>query len=244
MMFLSNSGLTSVVLSQVKFKLNAYNGLIYSLIILQVLGILFGGVAGSSGTSINNNITISLNTSTIDISFIFVSLLAISVGNLITTKAYRYDDFSFVATRLSSSIANGIVLFIFSCFAGVTTYFSGYVMRVFLRVKSNGEFIESSSIFNDPLSFLLTIVAIITMLWMFSSIGYLAGTLFQKHKLLFFGAVVIVVMLLMTGNWVRISASIFVENGSLLILAIKTIIIAILFFATSTAISNRLEVRT
>ena len=117
-----------------KFKINAYNGLIYSLIILQVLGILLGGVAGSSGTSIDNT-TISLNTSTIDISFIFVSLLAISVGNLITTKAYRYDDFSFVATRLSSNIANCIVLFIFSCFAGVTTYFSGYVMRLILRVQ-------------------------------------------------------------------------------------------------------------
>ncbi|MFJ7827964.1 hypothetical protein [Psychrobacillus sp. NPDC096623] len=242
-MFLNNSSLFSVVKAQVKFKINAYNGLIYSLIILQVLGILLVGVAGSSGTSINNT-TISLNTSTIDMGFMLVSLLAISVGNLITTKAYRYDDFSFVATRLSSSIANGIVLLIFSCYAGVTTFFTGYVMRLILRVKSSHGFVDSSSILNDPLSFLLTIVAIITMLWMFSSIGYIAGTLFQKHKLLFFGAVVIVVVLLMTGIWVRISASIFVENGSLLILIMKAIIITVLLFATSTAISNRLGVRT
>ncbi|SDN80431.1 hypothetical protein SAMN05518871_107248 [Psychrobacillus sp. OK028] len=242
-MFLSNSSLFSVVKAQVKFKINAYNGLIYSLIILQVLGILLGGNAGSSGTSINST-TISLNTSTNDVSFILVSLLAISVGNLLTTKAYRYDDFSFVATRLSSNIANFIVLFIFSCFAGVTTYFSGYVMRLILHFKSTSEFVDSSSIFNNPSSFLLTIVAIITMLWLFSSIGYIAGILFQMHKLFFFGAVVIVVMLLMTGTWIRISESIFVENGSLLILIMKVIIITILLLATSTAISNRLGVRT
>lgn len=243
MMFLSNISLFSVVKEQVKYKINAYNGLIYSLIILQVLGILLGGVAGSSGTSINN-ITISLNTSTIDTSFIFVSLLAISVGNLLTTRAYRYDDFSFVATRLSSSIANCIVLLIFSCFAGVTTYFSGYVMRLILRVNSSYEFVDSPSILNDPISFLLTILAIIAMLWMFSSIGYIAGTLFQKHKLLFFGAVVIAVMLLIAGIWARVSESIFMENGSLLVLTMKTIVIAISFFVISTAISNRLGVRT
>lgn len=243
MMFLSNSSLVSVVKAQVKFKLNAYNGLIYSLIILQLLGILFAGEAGGSGTSFNNT-SISINISSIDIGFLFVSLLAISVGNLITTKAYRYDDFSFVATRLSSNIANCIVLLIFSCFAGVTTFLSGYLMRIFLTFNSNNEFVEGSTILENPINSLLTILAMITLLWMFSSIGYIAGTLFQKHKLLFFGAIVIIVMLLMTGIWFRISESIFVENGSLLILVMKIFVITILLFATSTAISNRLEVRT
>ena len=242
MMFLSNSSLTSVVLSQVKFKLKAYNGLIYSLIILQLLGILFATGGSSSGTSISN-ISISLNTSSIDSGFIFVSLLAISVGNLITTRAYRYDDFSFVATRLSSSIANSIVLLIFSCFAGVTTFFSGYLMRIFLTFNSENEIVGGSTILNDPINSLLTILAMIIVLWMFSSIGYIAGTLFQMHKLLFFGALVIIFMLLMTKTWIRISGAIFVENGSLLILALKIFGITILLFATSTAISNRLGVR-
>lgn len=241
-MFLSNSSLTSVVLSQVKFKLNAYNGLVYSLIILQILGILFAGEAGGSGTSFNNT-SISINISSIDIGFLFVSLLAISVGNLITTKAYRYDDFSFVATRLSSNLANCIVLLIFSCFAAVTTFLSGYLMRIFLTFNSNNEIVEGSTILENPINSLLTILAMITLLWMFSSIGYIAGTLFQKHKLLFFGAIVIIVMLLMTGIWIRISESIFVENGSLLILIMKIFVITILLFATSTVISNRLGVR-
>lgn len=242
MMFLSNSSLAGVVMAQVKFKLNAYNGLIYSLIILQLIGILLASGASSSGTSINNT-SISLNISSIDMSFILVSLLAISVGNLITTKAYRYDDFSFVATRLSSNIANSIVLLIFSCFAGVTTFFSGYLMRIFLTFNSNNEIVEGSTLLDDPINSLLTVLATIILLWMFSSVGYIAGTLFQKHKLLFFGALVIIVMLLMTKTWVTILESIFVENGSLLILAIKIFGITILLFATSTAISNRLGVR-
>ena len=242
MMFLSSSSLTSVVLSQVKFKLSAYNGLIYSLIILQLMGILFATGGASSGTSINN-ISISLNISSIDSGFIFVALLAISVGNLITTKAYRYDDFSFVATRLSSNIANSIVLLIFSCYAGVTTYFTGYLMRIFLTYNSNNEIVVGSSILNDPINSLLTILAMIIVLWLFSSIGYIAGTLFQLHKLLFFGAVVMSFMLFMTKTWIRISGAIFVENGSLLILAIKIFSITILLFAISTTISNRLGVR-
>jgi len=241
-MFLSNSSLTSVVLTQVKFKINAYSGLVYSLIILQLMGILFATGGYSSGTSMNN-ISINLNISSIDSGFIFVSLLAISVGNLITTKAYRYDDFSFVATRLSSNIANSIVLLIFSCFAGVTTFLSGYLMRIFLTFNSNNEIVEGSTILNDPINSLLTILAMIILLWMFSSIGYLTGTLFQKNKLLFFGVLVIVVMLMMTETWRRLSESIFVENGSLLLLTIKIFGITILFFATSSAISNRLGVR-
>lgn len=243
MMFLSNSSLTSVVLSQVKFKLNAYNGLVYSLIILQLLGILFSTGGSSSGTSINNT-SISVNISSIDMGFVFVSLLAISVGNLITTKAYRYDDFSFVATRLSSNIANSIVLLIFSCFAAVTTFLSGYLMRIFLTFNSNNEFVEGFTILDDPINSLITILAMIILLWMFSSIGYLAGILFQTHKLLFLSVVVLIVMLLMTDTWRRISEAIFVENGSILILASKIFTITILLFAISAAISNRLGVRT
>lgn len=242
MMFLSNSSLTSVVLSQVKFKLNAYSGLIYSLIILQLIGLFFSSGWSSSLNSINNT-SISLKVSSIDSGFIFVSLLAISVGNLITTRAYRYDDFSFVATRLSSNIANCIVLLIFSCYGGVTTYFSFYLMRIIYTINSTNEFVVGPTILDSPMNSLLTILAMIIFLWMFSSLGYIAGTLFQKHKLLFFGAVVIIIMLLLTGIWIRISEIIFVENSSLLILVAKTFGIAVMIFATSIAISSRLEVR-
>ena len=242
-MFLSNSSLMSVVLSQVRFKLNAYSGLVYSLIILQLIGLLFSTGWSSSGTSINN-ISINLNTSSIDSGFIFVSLLAISVGNLITTRAYRYDDFSFVATRLSSNIANSIVLLIFSCYVGITTYFSVYLMRIFFTFYSNNVFVEGPTILDDPMNSLLTVLAMIIFLWMFSSIGYIAGTLFQLHKLLFFGVIVIILMLMMTGTWIGISETIFVENSSLLILTSKIIGITLLIFAISTAISNRLGVRT
>ena len=110
-------------------------------------------------------------------------------------------------------------------------------------MNSNNEIVESSTILDDPINSLLTTLAMIILLWVFSSIGYIAGILFQKHKLLFFGVVVIIVMLLMTKTWVRIVESIFIENGSLLILSIKIICITIFLFATSTAISNRLGVR-
>ncbi|QUG43167.1 hypothetical protein KD050_08020 [Psychrobacillus sp. INOP01] len=241
-MFLSNSSLAGVVLSQVKFKINAYSGLIYSLIILQLMGILFASGASSSGTSINS-ISINLNISSIDPSFLFVSLLAISVGNLITTKAYRYDDFSFVATRLSSNLANIIVLLIFSCFAGLTTFLSGYIMRIILTIYSSSEFVGSTGIIEDPIRSLLTILAMITLFWMFSSLGYLVGMLFQKHKLLFFGVLAIFIMLLVSKTWIKILEFIFVENGSLLIFTIKIISITIIFIAASIAISHRLEVR-
>lgn len=240
-MFLSNSSLASVVMTQVKFKLNAYNGLIYSLIILQLFGILFASGAGGSGTSIMNT-SISIDRTSIEAGLLLVSFLAISVGNLMTTKAYRYDDFSYVATRLSSNLANIIVLFIFSVFAGTTTYLSGYIVRILMYFFST-ELVDSPRVFEDYVGTLSIILAMIFLLWMFSSVGYLAGTLFQKHKLLFFGVLIIFAMLLISKIWITTFAFIFVENGSLLIFTIKVIGVSIVLFAASTAISNRMEVR-
>lgn len=240
-MFLSNSSLTNVVLSQVKFKLNAYSGLIYSLIILQIFGILLASGAGSSGTSINNT-SISLNRTSIELGFLLVAFLAFSVGNLITTKAYRYDDFSYVATRLSSNLANIIVLLVFSVFAGITTYLSGYILRI-LMFFFETEFVDSPSIFENPLGTLSIILAMIFILWMFSSVGYLAGTLFQKHKLLFFGVLIAFVVLLISEIWANAYVYIFMENASLLIFTSKIIGITIVLFSLSIVISNRMEVR-
>lgn len=240
MMFLSNSSLSSVVLSQVKFKLKAYNGLIYSLIILQLFGILIASGAGSSGTAIINT-SMNLNRTSIEVGFLLVSFLAISVGNLITTKAYRYDDFSYVATRFSSNLANIIILLFFSVFAGITTYLSGYIVR-FLMFFFSTEFVDSPSIFEDPAGTFSIILSMIFVLWMFSSVGYLAGTLFQRHKLLFFAVLIVFVLLLMSKIWVTTYVFIFM-NESLLILTSKMIGITIVLFVASTWISNRMEVR-
>ena len=173
--------------------------------------------------------------------FLLVTFLAFSVGNLITTKAYRYDDFSYVATRFSSNLANIIILLFFSVFAGITTYLSGYIVR-FLMFFFSTEFVDSPSIFEDPAGTFSIILSMIFVLWMFSSVGYLAGTLFQKHKLLFFAVLIVFVLLLMSKIWVTTYFFIFM-NESLLILTSKMIGITIVLFVASTWISNRMEVR-
>ena len=52
----------------------------------------------------------------------FTMIWAFIVGALITSKAYRYDDFSFVTSRLSAHLANIGYMVIVSSLGGLTAF--------------------------------------------------------------------------------------------------------------------------
>lgn len=240
MMFLSNVSLGSVVKMQVKFKLQAYIGAVLSLMFIQILGLLLTSSTGTMGTSsIGAEITIS--TYTLDGVFLFVAAWAVFVGNLITTKAYRYDDFTFVSTRLSSNIANIAVLMIVSAIASVTTFLCTYLLRLYQVLFSNVEFIDGPGILDEPMETIQTLLLLFILIWMFTSFGYLIGTLVQKHKALILVLPIIIIGLAMSSVWLEV-LKLFLY-GDLWVFMLKIFGLTVIFFLISALVANRWEVR-
>lgn len=242
-MFLSNRTLGEVVKAQVKFKLNAYMSAFMGLIIVQILGLLFSLNGTSSMGSGLNYGWVKVYLVTNDLIFLFVGIWAFFVGHLLTTKAYLYDDFSFVATRLSSNLANIIVLLLISLFAGTTSILMNYVGRVILLLSNKAEYMRSPGLFDDPLSSILNFIVVTLIILTITSSGYLVGMLAQKNKLLLLLLPIIVIGLLMADLWPIVLNFLFYENVSMWVLLVKLLVISITCFALAIVASNRLEVR-
>jgi len=243
MMFLSNRTLGEVVKVQVKFKLNAYMSAFMGLIIVQILGIFISLDGTNSMGSGWNNISVNVSLVSNDLIFLFVAIWAFFVGHLMTTKAYLYDDFSFVTTRLSSNLANIIVLFLMSLFAGATSILTNYVGRVILLLFDKVDYMRSPGLLDDPLSSILNFIVVTLLILTIASSGYLVGMLTQKNKLLLLFLPVIVIGLLMADLWPTVLQFLFYENVSMWVFLVKLLIITITCFALAIVSSNRLEVR-
>lgn len=243
MMFLSNRTLGEVVKVQVKFKLNSYMSAFMGLIIVQILGLLFSINGTSSMGSSLYNVWVNVSLISNDLIFIFVVIWAFFVGHLMTTKAYLYDDFSFVATRLSSNLANIIVLFLMSLFAGATSILTNYVGRVILLLFDKVDYMRSPGLLDDPLSSILNFMVVTVLILTVASSGYLVGMLTQKNKLLLLLLPVIVIGLMMAELWPTVLSFLFYENVSMWVLLVKLLVLTITCFALAIFFSNRLEVR-
>jgi len=243
MMFLSNSTLGEIVRTQVKFKMNAYLGTLVSLIVVQLLGLVFSlNGTGSMGTNINNT-AIQVVIVSSDTVFIFVAIWALFIGNVITTKGYRNSNFSFVTNSLSNNLSNIIVLIVMSVFAGVTTFLSNYILRIVLPLFNNVDYVRSASILDNLLGSFANVGLLICLILMISAAGYLWGTLVYMHKAYMFLLIVLIIATPTTKTGQMILQLIFVDNGSLLFLIVKLIGVSIVLFVLASVCSNRLEVR-
>ena len=103
-MSLSRTSLMEVVKRQYLFKLKSFIQVFMTLVVLQLLAMLFSfngvGMMGSS----NGSVEMDIQYYSADIVVVFTMLWAFITAILITTKAYRNDDFAFVTNRLSSNL--------------------------------------------------------------------------------------------------------------------------------------------
>ncbi|MDI2585653.1 hypothetical protein OR571_00425 [Psychrobacillus sp. NEAU-3TGS] len=243
MMFLSNSTLGEVVWTQVKFKVNAYLGTLVSLIVVQILGLILS-MNGTSSMSTNfNNTDFQIVWITADTVIIFVSIWALFLGNVITTKGYRNTNFSFVTNGISNNLSNIIVLIIMSVFAGVTTFLSHYILRLVVPLFNDVGYVKSGSIIDDPLSSIASMGLMVGLILMISAGGYLWGTLVYIHRAYMFLLIVLIITLPTTKTGQMILQFIFADNGSLFVLNVKFVCVAIIFFVLAMLSSYRLEVR-
>ncbi|WP_226038046.1 hypothetical protein [Aquibacillus saliphilus] len=241
-----------IVKKQYKFKLKAYAGVFTSMMVVQVIALLLslGGTGGSSGSS-SSGFSLTTNSYSGSMVIAFTMVWAFITAILITTKAYRDDDFTFVTNRLTSNLSNMLFLTIASIIAGTTSLLTGYLLKVIVYLFFDVDLLISSSQTFSTL--LIGLVATIMYILLFAALGYLVGVLAQLSKML----IIILVALFIgypiyasTGTGIRDEPTLFITIGqfyqgesTLLLLVIKIILTVIVLFFTSLIITNRLEVK-
>jgi hypothetical protein len=246
-MYLAEVNAWNLVKKQYRYKLKSYFGVFTSLVVIQILAIFFsfngtGMSGGSSGT-----LDFEVHYFTSDIIQVFMMLWAFLSAIIITTKAYRYDDYVFVTNRRISHYSNVLFLFTASVFAGVTVYLSTHLFKVITYIVK-----DSSSIMVDSLTvtgLLSGMSASILYILLFASAGYFVGMLTQFNKIfsillpvVFVGALILDGL---TGNPTLLvnAATFFGAETSFFVFLIKILGVSFLLLLGSMGVSNRLEVR-
>jgi hypothetical protein len=248
MMYLTKVSLWDVVKKQFRFKLKSFRGMFTSLMILQVMAILFslGGEGGGGGGSDTFSYDMKFYSGNIIIAFMMIWAFISAI--VVTTQAYRYDDYTFVANRLSSHLANILFLGLASVIGGVTFVLASQSLKLSVFFLKDREFIESQPM--TVLQMAEGLAATILYLFLFTAIGYLVGMLVQKNRVfiiilpgLLFGSLFLNVLLASESTLVIDIGQFFVRETSFLLFTLKVLLASALAYAISAWISNSLEVR-
>ena len=180
-MSLTQTSLVDVVKKQYVFKLKAYLPAFGTLVGIQLLAIFFsfGGVA-NMGTG-NGDIEMNVTLYSADIVIVFTLLWAFITGILLTTKAYRYDDFAFVTNRVSSHLANVMFLVTASIIGGVCAILCRFPLKVYTYYFVNSEYINLTS--QSALELWMGILTTILYVLLLGAMGYFIGMLVQLNRL-------------------------------------------------------------
>lgn len=228
------------------FKLKAYFELMFSLVIFQIIGILFG--LGGTSSEATNYVTITKYSSTVVM--ILTVFILFGIGIVIQTEKYSKINETTVGNKWSSGFTDIAFIITLCVFGGITSALSGYIFRVVFYFTNSGGDIVSEG-FYIPLQILfVSIISTILYAVLISSLGYLAGALIRLHKafIIILPAVFIGVIFLRRANEILFEASLGIYNfycaeTFLLIFALKVIITSAIFFTAAVAITSNMETK-
>lgn len=249
-MYLAENNLVKTVKKQYSYKMHAFINHFFHMAILHVFALLLsaaGTMSASTGFSAGVRMTFKGYTGDTIIIFTFLWIFVTAI--ITTTKEYRNMDFVFVTNRQSSNLSNIAFLLTAALVGAVSAALSGILLRLVVYFFRTDISLSPQNFLVTPYVLLLSIMVAFLYLLLFGSAGYLAGTLAQVNRLfavllpaLFFGGAIYDG----NNNQARILGSIigfFFKETSLLLLAGKILVTALLFFLLAIALSDRLEVR-
>jgi len=238
-----------IVKKQFLFKLKANIDAFSSLVWIQLLAILFslGGVASQGSHS--DGLSISIKYFSSDVVIAFTMIWGLVTAITITTRPYRYFDFSFVTNRITSSLSNIIYLFTASVLGGVTAMLAKGLLIIIGYLFLDFQLLDFYSQSFHVRDFMIGTIAAVLYIFFISSIGYFIGTLVQVSRLfivgipvLFIGSMFLDGMMQREPMAMKTLQFYFMET-SLFIFIVKVFISTALFFAASISMLNRMEVR-
>ncbi|MDL4842779.1 hypothetical protein [Aquibacillus rhizosphaerae] len=237
-----------LVRKQHAFKLKSYAGMYTSLMAIQVIGMLFslGGVSSGGVSGDEHSIEFRTYSSNVVIAFTFLWAFISSI--LITTRAYRNDDFTFVTNRLTSNLSNLLFLLSASVIAGITSIMTGNVNKVIAYFFYESDYIIATDITFQGL--LMGTFVTILYIFAFAACGYLVGTIVQFHKLFIVVIPTLIIGSMFIGTNTHDTSLLLVwimdtygKETSILLFVLKMIGTVGLLFLLSITLSNRMEVK-
>ncbi|WP_113929052.1 hypothetical protein [Bacillus sp. P14.5] len=247
-MYSTEVSMWDVVKKQFRFKWKSFRGMFTSLIVLELIGILlsFNGDGMSGGGS--NYFDHTLTYYSGNILFGFVMIWAFISAILMTTRGYRYDDYSFVTDKLTSHFSNILFLLAASFLAGFTVLLANRVVILIVYFYQ-----DEVSMTGQPLTVegaVSGMMGITLYIFMLGSLGYLAGSLVQVSKtfILILPAVIIGGIFYeaaLTRNQTLVPNvfSFFGMENSIMLFLLKVLLVSGLSWLAAIVTSMRLEVK-
>ncbi|GAE24969.1 hypothetical protein JCM9140_936 [Halalkalibacter wakoensis JCM 9140] len=248
-MSLSEISFSTTVKRLYFYKLKANVGIFSSLVLLQIMAILFSlNGTGQMGTG-GMGFSVSVNYYSANLVIGFTMLWAFIQSIMLTTKSFRYDDFTFVTNRVTSNIANIAFLVTVSFVGAVLALLTSPLLKVVAYYFLNHEVLLETSAFYSPTEFMIGVGATSLYVLLFSALGYLVGTFVQISKIfsVILPAVFFATLFLEAregaGNLLASIISALFTESSFALFFIKVGGSVLLFFFLATIMSNRLEVK-
>lgn len=251
-MSLSKVSLGSIVKKLYQFKLKSHIGFFSSLIVLQVLAILFslGGVG--QGTRSGSYLSINVHYYSADYVIIFTMIWAFMISSQIISKENRENDYTFVTNRLASHLSNAAFLLTVSVISGILAILSGFLLKVISHFVLNYSLVIGNGLTADLQTFFKGMLATILFIILLSALGYLIGILIHLSKMfivllpvLLLGLIFISFRAEQAGqfNSLAFLFNFYFQETEFLLLFIKIVITSGLLFLSTMLLSQRLEVR-
>ena len=246
MMSSEKTNLFKLVKKQTVFKLKAFYSFFTVLLFIQMIAMFFSYFGTMTYGSTVEYVSIEVSFFSADAVIVFSLLWAFITSILLTTKAYRYSDFTFVTNRLTSNFSNILFLLFASLVAGVTAFLSRYLIRV-IQFYTTDVFIVQP--FVEPASeIIIGISATVLYVLLFCAIGYFSGMLVQMHRLfLVLLPVLYLGVLIISDNLSNGSVNpvfgFFGLESSFFMFVVKVLLIVVILFGSATGLTNRLEVK-
>ena len=236
-MSLNELPLSKLVGKQAKWKCKAYSQFLFVLIILHVFWILLTVTLGTSSRSDGwNNVTINIQIYSLDTFIAYTSIWAFIMAIVTQTNSKRSQDYSIVTNHLSASLANIIMLIVYSFIATILSFFSLYIV-VGIKFIQNVDMMIESLLFT-PIQFFVAFLIILFM----AAIGYFIGTGFYLNKLIGVGIIILIFLIVRSieGQLGTVISFYFQEDFGMFLL--KVLMTVVFLFILSVILINRKEV--
>ncbi|WJE16483.1 hypothetical protein QRD89_03750 [Halobacillus sp. ACCC02827] len=238
-----------VIKKQFAFKWRSHPGVFTSLVTIQVMGILFSLMGTGAQFMGGEFFEVRSQIFSGDLIISFTIFWGFLTALLLTTRAYREDDFPFVSTRLTSHLSTVGFLLVVCGIAGLTAVLSENVLRaaVYTFVVQDGQLLPAHEM--EASLFGAGMAAVILMVFLAAGAGYLFGVFLQWNRLF-----LLIIPVLMFGISYLMQRSgedglanylfeVLFDEANIVLFAVKALLVSITCFVGSFWIAGRLEVK-
>lgn len=248
-MYLSEPKLLDIVKKQYRFKLNALSTTFMVFMFLQIGALFLSFVNNKYEMGHDPSYQFTLSHLTNDLNFGLAVIWSFVLGIMLLTRNRTNEAFSFVTTRFSNHLANFLFMASASLFAGLIVILTGPTLKLMGYLFYGDLIVNTPSIAESPVDFLLRLVTAIAYLLLWFMFGYTISAFVQVSKWVIVGIFILFLIFSSSieswngAQYVVYLVDFIVAEKSVFLFLLKMTSIIIGLFAFSAYLTNRLEVK-